>query len=101
MTIYKQFKTLLLAQGATEVSKELMDALFLRAKSDFLGCCNRDDVPKEAGAIIAEIMLIHYNRIGAEGERFRREGDISYNLADCLNPSVLNKLRKFNLGRVI
>jgi len=101
MTIQKQFKILLKAQGVSEVSKELIETLFLRAKSDFLAICNRSDIPKEAHPIIAEMMLIHYNRIGAEGEHQRREGDVSYTLQSQVTGDMASKLRAFNLGRVI
>jgi hypothetical protein len=47
------------------------------AEAEFCEYCNRSDIPDSAQRLIAEIAVVRYNRIGAEGLQSQSAGGVS------------------------
>ena len=70
MDILTLSKTLLRMQGEDTTNDEILNALILVSKMQVFTACNRSeaDLDDKLSALIAEIAVIRYRRLGAEGK---------------------------------
>lgn len=84
----------LLPEG-TEVSDEKLDVLLLRAENTILDYIGRDTLPDRLLDLKAELALIMFNRLGADGEVKRSEGEIDMTFIDGLPSDFLGRLKNY------
>lgn len=78
----------------------LLNYLISQAQSDFKAYCNRNDVPEGTDEIIIQMVLVKYNRIGAEGLNSESFSGVSNNYIDGYPANItaaLNTYRKMKL----
>ena len=96
MTIAERVKLL---TGASD-HDALIAMVAENAEAEFLDYCNRSDVPKSAECVIAQLAVIRYNQIGAEGLQSQGYSGSSESYASEYPESVrqgLNRYRKVKL----
>jgi len=78
----------------------LLNYLISQAQSDFKAYCNRNDVPEGTDEIIIQMVLVKYNRLGAEGLNSESFSGVSNNYIDGYPANItaaLNTYRKMKL----
>lgn len=78
----------------------LLNYLISQAQSDFKAYCNRNDVPEGTDEIIIQMVLVKYNRLGAEGLNRESFSGVSNNYIDGYPANItaaLNTYRKMKL----
>ncbi len=77
----------------------LLQELLTLARHQVLAFTGRRELPDELTGALLRLAVIAYNRLGAEGERVRREGSLSITL-DGLPEDVLRLLRAWRVAKV-
>lgn len=85
---------LLRLPDGVNIRDELANALLLRAENTILDITGRKSVPQQLIDVQAELAVIFYNKLGAEGESSRSEGGISRSF-DELPPIMLKRLMNY------
>lgn len=78
----------------------LLQYLISQAESDFKSYCNRDNRPEGTDEIIIQMVLVKYNRLGAEGLSSEGFSGTSANYIDGYPANIiaaLNNYRKMKL----
>lgn len=78
----------------------ILNYLVSQAQTDFKTYCNRDDVPEAAQNIIIQMVVVKYNRLGAEGLASESFSGVSNNYIDGYPANIiaaLNNYRKLRL----
>lgn len=78
----------------------LLNYLISQAQTDFKTYCNRDDVPEAADDVIIQMVLVKYNRLGAEGLNSESFSGVSNSYVDGYPANItaaLNNYRKLKL----
>lgn len=78
----------------------ILNYLISQAQCDFKSYCNRTDVPEGTDDIIIQMVLVKYNRIGAEGLSSEGFSGTNANYIDGYPANIiaaLNNYRKMKL----
>ena len=98
MTAAETFITLLGSETPPDAA--LTDALLAQADGLIRGYLFRDTLPDGIDAARAMLALTLYNRMGAEGESSRKEGDV-HAVFETLPESIRVTLRPYRLARAV
>ncbi|MCI5550302.1 MAG: phage head-tail connector protein [Clostridiales bacterium] len=101
MTLKEHVRALINAVGGDACSDALLDVLCADAESDFLSYCNRDDIPDAAQSIVAQLAVIRYNTLGAEGVSSQSFSGASTTYDINYPESVVHALNRFRCVRFI
>lgn len=67
MTLQERVRVLLSDVGGDACGDELLEVLCADAQAEFCAYCNRDDMPEAAVPLVAQLAVLRYNQLGAEG----------------------------------
>lgn len=76
--------------GADDDKEEIIIALYEMAHQEFLDYCNRNDVPNSAQNVIANMIMLAYNRLGAEGLSSQNYSNVSEAYIDGYPDNIKN-----------
>lgn len=79
-----------------ESDEELLSLLLADATEEVLLYTRRKHVIPEFQKVIRELTIIAYNRLGAEGETARRQGEVSSSF-DVEQQKIYNQLKPYRL----
>lgn len=98
MSATETFITLL--GGETPPDAGLIDALLAQADGLIRGYLCREVVPEGLDAARAMLALVLFNRMGAEGESSRKEGDVN-SVFEAMPEAVRLTLRPYRMARAV
>ena len=98
MTLKEHVRALINAVGGDACSDALLDVLCADAESDFLSYCN---IPDAAQSIVAQLAVIRYNTLGAEGVSSQSFSGASTAYDINYPESVVHALNRFRCVRFI
>ena len=78
----------------------ILNYLINQARADFKAYCNRNDIPEGTDDIIVQMVLVKYNRLGAEGLVSEGFSGMNNSYVDGYPASILaalNNYRKMKL----
>jgi hypothetical protein len=82
--------------GIADTSKDaLLTLLTSIAEDEVKAYCNIVDIPANLGNVIAEIVVIKYNRIGSEGIASQNFSGAAESFTDSYPASVLAALQRY------
>ena len=79
----------------------LLEYLISQAESDFKSYCNRDELPEGTDEIIIQMVLVKYNRLGAEGLASEGFSGTSANYIDGYPANILADLNNYRKLKVL
>ena len=83
-------------------SKEpVLYALQDMVEQEFCDYCNRADIPLEANGVILQMLLVQYNRLGAQGLSSQSYSGVSESYLDGYGDNIRKQLNRYRKLQVI
>lgn len=78
----------------------LIEELLVQAQALSLSYTGRDSLPPGLESAVVRLAAVMYNRLGAEGEAGRREGEVEVKM-EALPEDIRAMLRPYRLGKAV
>lgn len=87
--------------GLDDSKEPVLYALKDMVQQDFCNYCNCTNIPLEADGVILQMLLVQYNRIGAQGLSSQSFSGVSESFIDGYGDNINKQLNKYRKMKII
>ncbi len=87
--------------GLDETKETLLYVLKDMVQQEFCDYCNCADIPLEADGVILQMLLVQYNRIGAQGLSSQSFSGVSESFIDGYGDNIRKQLNRYRRMKTV